>query len=196
MTRRPETGESQRLAVHEAGQIERPETDSTRTEKRRGFKIRKELGDGIGGSFGDDHLFGVPAGRVSSCGAEVFAQIFQSGAAERTRPACVVNPADAHAVAQLEMVDALPQSDDFANRLMSEDHGKPGRRRAAFDLIEFCMADAAGGNLDEDLARPGFGIGPFFEDKRMIRVGQIANLIQRQGFHRSIVRRNKKRPPP
>jgi hypothetical protein len=143
------------------------------------------LRHGIGRSFGNDHLFRISAGRVSSGGAKPFAEIFQSGAAKWTRSASVENPTDAHTVSQFEMLGTLPFSDNPTDCLMAKDHRKSGRRCTPFDFIQLGMADAANGNLYEDFACLRFGIGPLLKSKRFIRLELIPNLIQSKGSHRS-----------
>ena len=56
---------------------------------------------------------------------------------------------------------ARAEAVDDADDLMARDHRHPVRREVALDDVEVRPADGARADPDAELARPGFGVGPF-----------------------------------
>jgi hypothetical protein len=71
----------------------------------------------------------------------------------------MAEPWDAHTLPQAEPFDAGPDRIDPANDLMARDDRHLWIGQLAIDDMQIRAADAAGGHLHSNLARPGLLIG-------------------------------------
>ena len=62
-------------------------------------------------------------------------------------------------------VDAGAGIDDAAAELVSHDEGRGAARAAVLDAFQFAAAEAAGGDIEEDFAGGGCGIGEIADFK-------------------------------
>jgi hypothetical protein len=72
-----------------------------------------------------------------------------------------MDPTDAHPVAYAPFGDTVSQSIDCPDDFVTKHDGKRWGRGSAFDLIQFRVADSAGGHPNPDLAGSRFRNGKF-----------------------------------
>ena len=147
MVRAAETGQAERLAIGQVGELQRAVPDRAGTEQRGRLGVRKLVGDAIGILFADDHELGVTAVRVAAGGAEVGAKVFVGIAGGRK------DPTNAESIAFLPLASVRPEPGDAADDLVPGDDRQVGRRRAALDLVQLGVTDAASGDAQLHLAR-------------------------------------------
>lgn len=86
----------------------------------------------------------------------------------RQKAAGAVQPGHAHAITFLDMLDVLAHRSHMAHALMA---GNEGRMRldgpVAFGRMQIGVADAGGGNLDQDLIVCRSGYRHFFDRERL-----------------------------
>ena len=71
----------------------------------------------------------------------------------------MAEPGDAHTLPQAEPFNGGPDRIDPADDLMAGDDRHPWVGQLAIDDMQIRAADAAGGHLHSNLARPGLPIG-------------------------------------
>jgi hypothetical protein len=90
-----ESRQAQVLPVLDPGEAQRPVADCAGAQERRRLGIGEDLRDGMGGPFGDDHVFPVAPVGVPARGPETGAEVLQTLPAEFAVPAGRKDPADA-----------------------------------------------------------------------------------------------------
>jgi hypothetical protein len=93
------------------------------------------------------HELRIAAVSIPSGNAEMGAQILVTHSALSALTTGMVNPGDSGAIAFAKRGHPISHPLDAADRLVAWHDRQPQRRRAAFDLVEFRMADPAHGNL-------------------------------------------------
>lgn len=86
--------------------------------------------------------------------------------------ACMPEPGNADAHADLEAFDFGADGIDATDDLMAGDDRKPWIRQFTIDNMEIRPADAAGGHGDADLAAAGNWIGPLLPFEREADLGE------------------------
>ena len=148
MPRAAESRQPEDVAVANAGQHQRAIAHAPGTQQRRRLGIAEDVRNRVCITLGYDDEFGVAAVYVAPRGSKLGAQVLVGRAARR------MDPADADTLLQRKpaasSADCLHSTDDF----MAGHDGKPGRRSAPLDLIQFRVANAAHADSDQDVTLP------------------------------------------
>jgi len=166
-----------------ARQSQRPVTDGACAQKRRSLRIRIKGGDGESKVLRHRHILRVSARHISSGRLKVRAEIFPAVAAIPAFSTGRTDPADADPLAFGKFNRPRAALLHDAYNLMPQNKGEGGRRRPAFDFIEFRVTDAAGGNANQNLLFTGHRIGNIHKRKRLWIFPNIRDFLQNSRFH-------------
>jgi hypothetical protein len=78
---------------------------------------------------------------------------------------------------------------------MPQDDGETRRGSAAFDLVQFGVADAATGDAQQDFARARLGVRDGFEREGSRILGERSESAQKHGFHGIISKQKRDEHP-
>src|SRR6266568_3089302 len=136
MRRGTEAGKSQYLAVRQTGKAQRSPPDRAGAEQWRCFGVRQRVGNGMRECRGHNCVLGVSTVNIAARRLELRTEIFHARSTPAAMTVSRVDPRDAHAVAFPDCGDALTNSGDAANHLMSRNHWISPRHNPSFDDIE------------------------------------------------------------
>ena len=154
-----ETDDGDLLAGAGAPALERRPDGDAGAEQRRGDVELDAVGDADREALGDDDLLGVAAlGRLAVVALAVVghdgalgAELLLAVLAELALAARVDHAADADAVADLVLRDAVTDGRDDTGDLVAGDHGEDGAAPLLADLVDVAVADAGELDVDEDV---------------------------------------------
>ena len=176
-----EAEEADAIARRYFSNVQAAEADDARAEQRRkvdGGRFFGERDEEIGAG---DGVFGVAAvDGVASVGG-VVAEILAVFAAERAGAVGSAKPGDAGAGADVDRADAGAEFLDATDDLVPGCDGIAQRPQFAGGDVEIGPADAAGFDLEEDLAGAGFGDRQVFDGQRAR--GNGSGMVQDGGAH-------------
>ncbi len=173
----PEAGEAQNLAVGDARQLQSPVTDGARAQKRGGLDVGETFRYRIRIALIDADVLGITAIGIPAGCEELAAQVLV-GAAART-----VDPADTDPIANVEAPCAIALRLDGADDLVTRHDREARRRRAALDLVELRVTDAAGRDFDQNLAVGRLRARYVSELERLGVVEHRAGLLEQHRSH-------------
>ena len=159
------------------------------TQERRDTSKRNALLDPQGVFLPDDDVGGVAALRgrlpiqLSAVVGErnmLLTELLLAGPARLARAAGIDQAADARQVADLEAPNLLSRGDDRADDFMPRHARIGGRPPLRPGGVDVGVADAAVGDLDDDVVRPGIAA---FEAKRLQRLGRRKGCVGFRGNH-------------
>ena len=137
-----------------AGQLERAVADQAGAEQRRRLDVAERVGKGEGVAGVGDAVGGEAAVAGEAGEQGIVAEILAALAAIGAMAAGPAEPGNADPVADAEALRALAQRRDPADDLVAG-HDRQRALKVAVDDMEIGPADAAGGDLDQQLARAG-----------------------------------------
>jgi hypothetical protein len=152
--RRTESEEPEPRASPRAGEPQRSIADHSGTEKRRGLPRREPRRQAVRRSGGSGHPLGVAAVPVAAREPRPPAEVLAAGRAERALAARLREPSDADAIADPKIARSGAWTDDPTGDLVARDD-RQRRGDLSLDDVEVRPADAAGVDLDDDLALNG-----------------------------------------
>ena len=171
MRRRAESINAQTFAGRRAGaygQAQRAEADDACAEKRRGLFVAEGLGNRVNEISRGDGIFSVTAVDQPAGERGVLAKVLFAFAAVFAHAARLMQPRDAHAVADLESRHVRPDLLDAPDDLMAGNDGQNLPRQFAFDHMQVGAADAADANLRQDLTLAWLRLRRFGQFERIL----------------------------
>src|SRR5271167_2272607 len=131
------------------------------TKDRCGLLVGNLIGNQVRNVGVHRHVLGVTALRIAPCALQIRAEHPATALAPFAASASRLNPGGTYAVADLSRGDVGGHSNDFADRLVSEDSRKLSGQ-VSLRLMYVGVADAAGVHLHQDLTGPGLRLGNIF----------------------------------
>jgi hypothetical protein len=174
--RRAEAIEAEALRV--PGEAQRPVPDHPGAEQRRDLLVRMGLRKREGEALVGARQLGVAAVAVVPGEAGAVAEVLPPGqaiAAGAVRPA---EPGNADPIALLEALRILSTTHDGADDLVPQDQRQLRLGQLAVHDVQVGAADAAGSDLDQDLARARLGV----RDVR--RAQRLTGAVEHHRSHR------------
>lgn len=176
-----EAEEADGLAVFDLAEPQGAIADDAGTQEGCGVEVVERVGEQMGEGGGNGHIFGIAAVDIQAGPKGLFAEVFEAACAERAGSAGFPQPGDTDAVADLEAADSGAFGDDTSDDLMAENAGQLGYRQAAFDFVQFGMADAADADLQEEFVVSGLRVGQVEQRERLLFDG--GDFSKCGGFH-------------
>jgi hypothetical protein len=176
-----EAEESDPVAGGNFGDAEAAEADDARAEKRSkvgGGGFFRERDEEVGAG---DRVFSIAAVHGVPGVGGVVAEIFVVLAAEGAGAISSAEPGDAGAMADGDRAHAGAEFLHAADNLVSGCDSVAQRWKLTGGDVEIGAADAAGLDLEQDLARSGFGDGQVF--KRQGARGDGGGVVKDGGAH-------------
>ncbi len=140
-----------------AGELQRAIADQPGAKQRRRLGVAVALGQLEGEARVGARVLGIAAVDLVAGEARVVAKILLAAPAIETGAVGMAQPRHADAIARCELRDALTERRHMADDLMAEHERELGLRKLAVENMQIGAADAAGRDLDEDLAGSRLG---------------------------------------
>src|SRR5436190_2070757 len=157
MRRRTETHQRDSLAGLHLGTAQRAIADHTRAQQRRGLEVVERVRQTHCKRLRHDESIGVPAVDRPSREVGVLAEVLLAPAAVRARPVGAVEPGDADALADVQLVAAGAEPVDETDGLMPGHDRQVRELEVALDDMEVGATAPARVHADAHLARSGLG---------------------------------------
>ena len=175
------------------GALDRTKADYPRAQKRRGCLVTEAVGYRVGEILAHDHELGIAAVVIVTGEPRAGAEIFAAAAAIRALAAGLAQPRDADARASGGKTRASGAASlDRADYLVAGDDSRMARREVALSYVKVGAANAAGLDTDENLARPGFGVGKL--DRAQWIGFDRGGRVYGHRFHRTIAASDRRIP--
>ena len=156
MCRRSEAEEADAFSGLDSCYAEATKSDDARAKQRRGVQVVNGIRKWINEVGEGDGVLCIAAGDCVASELDRIAKVLFSAAAVRTRAVSASKPRDSYARAERDV--GRGSGGDFTYDLMAGNHLRMLWREFSFDDVEISAADAAGADLEEDVAWRDFGI--------------------------------------
>ena len=150
-----------------ADQPQRPVADQPGAEQRRRLQVRVAVGDREAEALVGDRDLGVAAVDVVAGELRVVAEVLAAAAAVAALAVGPAEPRHPDPLARGELLRPLPRLAHHADDLVAHHQRQLRLGEVAVEDVEVGAADAAGADLELDLAGTGGGVGQLSQPERL-----------------------------